>query len=73
MWRVQKGKVGEQEVEQSGGEGVLRGEAVFEGKAPAMSERCDFRDHAAGLGRGAGTVRLIFSILWQQVKDKEGT
>ena len=35
--RVEKGKVGEKEVEKGGGEGVLRGEAVFEGKAAAVS------------------------------------
>lgn len=46
-WRllgVEKGKVGEQEVEQGGREGVLRGEAVFEGKTSSVSERCDFGD-----------------------------
>lgn len=46
-WRllgVQKGKVGEQEVEQGGREGMLRREAVFEGKATSVSERCEFGD-----------------------------
>ena len=47
-WRllgVQKGKVGEQEVEQGGREGMLRREAVSEGKATSVSERCEFGDY----------------------------
>lgn len=46
-WRlpgVQKGKVGEQEVEQGGREGMLRREAVSEGKASSVSERCEVRN-----------------------------
>ena len=60
-WRsrgVQKGQVGIQEVEQGGREGMLRGEAVFKGKASAVSERCDFRDHAARLARRAGAFKV---------------
>ena len=38
---------------------MLRCEAVFKGKASAVSERCDFRNHAARLGRRAGAGRVL--------------
>ena len=58
-WRVEEREIGEQEVEQGGGERVLRGEAVFQSKAPPMGKGGEFGGQTTGLGGGAGAIGRV--------------
>lgn len=47
FWRVEEGEVGDQSVEEGGGESMLRGQSVSKGEAAAVGEMGKMRDRDA--------------------------